>query len=104
MFQRLLSFALLLIAAGHTFSYGQEIRASISGIVTDPTGAPVAGAVVTTTSVATNSSVATITNEAGSFLTPFLAPGSYTLAVERTGFKKFVHQNIVLESLDKVRV
>lgn len=30
--------ALPLIAAIHTFSYGQEFRASISGIVTDPTG------------------------------------------------------------------
>ena len=104
MFQRLPMFSLLLIAAAHTFSYGQEIRASISGIVSDPTGAPVAGAVVTTTSIATNSSVAAVTNDAGSFLTPFLAPGSYTLTVERTGFKKFVRENIVLESLDKARI
>ena len=95
---------LLLVAGAHTFSYGQEIRASISGIVTDPTGAPVAGAVVTTTSVATNSSVTTVTNEAGSYLTPFLAPGSYTLGVEHTGFKKFVRENIGLESLDKARI
>jgi hypothetical protein len=82
----------------------QEVRASISGIVTDPSGAPVAGASVVVTSIATNSRVTTATNDTGYYLTPFLTPGGYTLSVEKPGFRKFVRENIVLESLDKARV
>ena len=46
----------------------------------------------------------TNSNDTGSYLTPFLAPGTYLLAVEHTGFKKFVQENIVLQALDKARV
>lgn len=82
----------------------QEVRATITGIVTDPSGAPVAGAIVTVTSIAQNVSVSTKSNETGNYVSPFLAPGVYRLAVELSGFKKFVRENIVLEAQDKARV
>ncbi|MCL5742927.1 MAG: hypothetical protein M1541_03220, partial [Acidobacteria bacterium] len=34
----------------------------------------------------------------------FLPPGTYTLSVESAGFKRFVQTNIVLQTLDKLRV
>ena len=58
-------------------SLAQEVRASISGIVADPTGAPIAEAKVTVTNTANNASIVAMTNEAGSYLTPYLPPGSY---------------------------
>ncbi len=85
-------------------AYGQEVRASITGTVSDPAGAPVAGAAVTVTNTATNTTVSTQTTDSGNYLTPFLAPGKYVLVVERAGFKKFIREDIELEGLDKARV
>jgi hypothetical protein len=82
----------------------QEVRASIAGIVNDPSGAPIANAKVVVTSMARNAPVATETNSAGAFVTPFLPPGAYQLTVEAGGFKKFVRGNIVLQSQDRARV
>ncbi|HWB98595.1 MAG TPA: carboxypeptidase-like regulatory domain-containing protein, partial [Bryobacteraceae bacterium] len=100
------SIALLVVALYGAVSlcYGQEVRASISGIVSDPSGAPVAGASVSVTSVSTNTSVTTQTNDTGNYLTPFLPPGTYVLTVEHTGFKKYLQENIVLQALDKARI
>jgi len=100
---RLLLAGLLFLFTIPTAS-AQEVRASITGIVTDPSGAPVAGAVITVTNIAQNVSVSTETNETGSFLTPFLIPGSYRLTVEKPGFKRFVRENIVLQAQDRARV
>jgi hypothetical protein len=85
-------------------AYAQEVRASITGVVTDPTGAPIAGAKVTAKDTATSREVVTQTNDTGSYLTPFLAPGKWELAVEASGFKKYVRQDIVLQALDRARV
>ncbi|MGB9606810.1 MAG: carboxypeptidase regulatory-like domain-containing protein, partial [Bryobacteraceae bacterium] len=46
----------------------------------------------------------TKTNESGNYVTPFLAPGTYRLTVEQSGFKKFVRENIVLQALDRLRL
>src|SRR5436190_13196809 len=96
--------SLLLLVSRFRIAFAQEVRASISGIVSDPSGAPVANAVVTVTSSSTNSSMASKTNDAGTYLSPFLPPGTYALTVEHPGFRKFVRESIVLESLDKARV
>ncbi len=85
-------------------AYSQEVRASITGTVTDPSGAPIAGAKVSATNVATNIAVTTDTNETGNYTTPFLAPGTYALNIEVAGFRKFVRENVVLQSLDKARI
>jgi len=82
----------------------QEVRASITGIVTDPSGAAVANAPITVTHIARNVSVETRSNESGNYVAPFLAPGTYRLTVEMTGFKKFVREEIVLQANDKLRL
>jgi len=96
--------ALLALSLGLSQAYGQEVRASITGSVTDPSGAPVAGAAVSVTNVATNATVTAETNETGNYLTPYLAPGTYVLKIEHLGFRQFVRENIVLQSLDRPRV
>ncbi len=95
----------ILLLLGTPFALNaQEVRASIIGTVTDPSGAAITGATVRATNTATNISVTTATNDTGSYLTPFLAPGSYVLTVEMKGFKKYVHESIVLQALDKPRI
>ncbi len=82
----------------------QEVRASISGNITDPTGAPVPAANITVTNIAKNTSVITTSNDVGLYNTPMLEPGAYTLSVTRDGFRRVVRENIVLQTLDKARL
>ncbi|MCC7496487.1 MAG: TonB-dependent receptor [Bryobacterales bacterium] len=80
----------------------QEFRATISGEVTDPAGAAVEGAKVVATSVERNVPYDTATNAVGRYTIQFLLPGKYTVTVEKTGFKKFVREDVVLVGQDKL--
>jgi len=99
---RLIAAALFLCAT--SASHGQEVRATVSGVVTDPSGSPIAGATITITNVATNAKMVTTSSESGNYATPYLAPAKYELTVERSGFKKFIDQNIILAAMDKARI
>src|SRR5438552_4351415 len=66
----------------------QEFRGSITGRVTDPSGASVPGSQVTVTNTATNTSNSVTTNEAGVYTVLYLTPGRYTVVAEVRGFKK----------------
>jgi len=90
----------LLVTAGVVV--GQEFRASISGGVTDPAGAAVQGATVVLTSVERNVKYEATSNAAGRYLVQFLQPGKYNMTVEKTGFKRFVHDGIALLSADRI--
>ena len=83
---------------------GQEVRATITGQVADPSGAPIPGAQITVTDVSRNATVLTESNAEGIYVTPFLTPGSYRLEAEVIGFKRFVRENIVLEAQDRTRI
>ncbi|MCC6389723.1 MAG: carboxypeptidase regulatory-like domain-containing protein, partial [Bryobacterales bacterium] len=76
----------------------QEFRATISGEVTDPTGAAIEGAKVVATSVERNVPYEATTNAAGRYIIQFLLPGKYVLTVEKAGFKKFVRDGVALLS------
>src|SRR2546426_1783868 len=81
--------ALVLVFLGFAVpALGQDARGSITGRVTDPQGAVIAGAAVTVNNIETNLSSHTSTNETGYFEVTLLNPGKYTVTVEVTGFKK----------------
>lgn len=82
--------------------FAQEFRATISGLVTDPAGAPVANAKVTVRSVERDVLYDSATNEAGRYVTRFLPAGQYTLTVERDGFKKVTREGVSLQAADRV--
>ena len=73
-----------------------QFRASIQGTVTDANGALVPGAMVTLTSVETNFQRVVTTSNVGVYDIPGLAPGKYSLAVEKTGFSKKVLSDVIL--------
>ncbi|HKE25360.1 MAG TPA: TonB-dependent receptor [Bryobacteraceae bacterium] len=83
-------------------AFSQEFRASVTGQVTDSTGAIVPGANLTITSIERNDSVHTLSNSAGRYVIEFLLPGHYTLTVEKAGFKKYVHAGLQLDSADRL--
>ncbi|MCX6620967.1 MAG: TonB-dependent receptor, partial [Acidobacteria bacterium] len=85
-------------------AYAQEVRATVTGTVTDPSGAAVVGATVNIANLSTGVAVSAKSNESGAFATPFLAPGKYEFSIEATGFKKYVRQDILLQAQDKLRL
>jgi hypothetical protein len=91
----LLVLALTLSAA--TVSFAQGTTSRVTGVVTDNTGAAVAGATVTLTNEGTNSSISAQTNDNGAYTFDLIQPGNYTVAVEKAGFKRFISkQNAAL--------
>jgi len=84
--------AVLLFLSGAAFC--QEFRGAISGAVTDPTGAVVAGVKVVATEAGTNTRAQTVSDSQGEYTIPFLAPGTYQLTADSSGFKQFVRQQI----------
>ena len=88
-----LAFALALT----TFSFSQGTTSRITGVVTDNTGAAVSGATVTLTNEGTNTSRTTLSSESGVYTFDLIQPGTYTVTVEKSGFKKFISaKNIAL--------
>src|SRR6266487_3681507 len=75
---------------------GQVTKGQISGSVLDPSRAVVREAVVTARSLETNAVRKTTTDHKGWFSIPELPVGSYEVAVEKTGFAKYVQGPIVL--------
>src|SRR5438477_4647059 len=75
---------------------GQEVTASITGTVMDPTGAAVVGATVTAKSVERGLSYTSVTNESGIYRIAQLPVGSYELKVEKPGFASVAYAAFVL--------
>ncbi len=91
---------LLFIAASALFA--QEFRGTITGQVTDPSGALVSQASVTAVNNATQQSYPTTTTDKGVYFIPYVLPGTYTVTVEATGFKQQVQQNVVVQASQSV--
>jgi hypothetical protein len=71
---------------------------SLSGTVSDRTGAVVPGVKVLLVNTATNEEFSTASNVAGIFTLPLLKPGTYELRVEHTGFKQFRQPGVIIET------
>ncbi|HYZ84432.1 MAG TPA: TonB-dependent receptor [Bryobacteraceae bacterium] len=72
-------------------------RGTISGTVTDASGAAVPGAEVTVTNPQTGLTQRTTTTMEGTFAVPYLPVGLYTVAAEKTGFRRVEATNARVE-------
>jgi hypothetical protein len=86
--------ALALCASGPVFA---GVTASISGTVTDATGAAVQGATVTATNVDTGVAATQPTNGQGYYSFQALPLGKYSITVEQKGFKSYQQTGLVLD-------
>lgn len=91
----LLAASLLILVA---MPAAAQFRASLQGTVTDPQGNVIPGATVTLTSNETNFTKIVTTSGSGVYAIPGLAPGRYTLTVEKPGFAKQVLNDIPIVS------
>lgn len=83
---------------------GQRDLGTITGTITDPTGSVVAGAKVTIIEQSTGVKETVETDNTGTYVRPLLKPGTYTVEVEATGFRKAIQRDIVLTAGDRVGV
>ena len=77
--------------------------ASITGTVTDPSGAAVKGAQVRVSSPEKGIDRTTTTNGEGEYLISALPPGTYDLAISARGFKKYQAKGVILRVAQKAR-
>src|SRR5215813_12108909 len=76
----------------------------ITGLISDPAGAVVAGARVTVTNRDTGIVRETGTNEQGYYTFALLNPGTYELGVQKTGFKAMTRPGVKLDVAQIARV
>lgn len=94
---------LLLIAVCGQPVSAQVTTATFYGIVTDPSGAVVAGARITLTHEGTRTVVSASTDTAGEFVFNFLPVGNYTLRIEASGFKSFESRSMEVLAAQNIR-
>src|SRR3954453_3658603 len=87
--------AALLMSMGLLFAQRAD-RATITGIVSDPSGTPIPGATVRIHDDSTNVETTLTSNDAGLYTSPLLTLGIYTVTVEHAGFKSTVRSKIEL--------
>ena len=86
----------LFVFTAASFSFGQTTTGSLSGNISDPQGAVVAGATVTLVNNATAAERSAESSSTGTFDFQALQPGTYTITVEAAGFKKAIVRQIVV--------
>jgi hypothetical protein len=94
----MLGIILILCSTG----YGQADTATVSGVVTDQSGAIVIGAEVRVTNAETNITSAGASNQSGVYLVTGLKPGRYRIQVWKDGFKGINLTDLILNVQDSI--
>ncbi len=78
--------------------------AQISGVVTDPSGAPVPAAQITVTQTGTGQERTATSDATGNYVLPELPIGPYKLKVEAQGFGAYIQTGITLQVNDSPKI
>lgn len=94
---RLSVIALGFFLLGGGLLFGQADTGSITGTVTDTSGAVVPGVKVTIVAIATGQQRTLTTDDAGRYSSGPLRPGSYRVEAEHQGYQRLTSQNVLLQ-------
>ncbi|MBM3738236.1 MAG: TonB-dependent receptor [Acidobacteria bacterium] len=94
----------LILAVTPAVLLAQSERGSITGLVTDPSGAAIASAEVVAIHRDTNTAARTTASTGGEYQAANLLPGVYRIEISSGGFKKFVHPAVVVAVGSSARV
>src|SRR5215831_14490393 len=94
--------AVFVFALGVFQTSAQTVTGQISGTVTDPTGAVIAGAKVALTNTVNGQTRDVVTDQTGSFIIPELVPGNYQITVTANGFQTYNQKDISLAASERV--
>jgi outer membrane receptor protein involved in Fe transport len=97
---RYIAFALICASA----LFGQSDRGTITGTITDPASAVVAGANIEAKNTETGAVFRTTSTETGNYTLAQVPVGTYTMNVSVTGFKTFVRENIAVQVAQTLRL
>src|SRR5271170_7215923 len=95
------------VALGLLFAFtafAQSDRGTITGTVSDPAGAVVAGAAIEARNVATGAVYPVATSNTGNYTIAQLPAGAYDVTVTVMGFKKFIRAGLTVEVAGTIRV
>ncbi|SEF78078.1 TonB-dependent Receptor Plug Domain [Bryocella elongata] len=95
--------ALLCLSSG-TRMGAQLTTATVTGSVTDPSGAAIPGAEVLISNVDTHYTAKAATDATGAYRADLVPIGRYTVTVEAPGFQRYAQQNVTLEVNAQVRI
>jgi Carboxypeptidase regulatory-like domain len=92
---------LLLVSVSASFA---QSTATLSGVVTDPSGAVVPGVHVAVQSLATGAERSLVTDSAGIYVAPSLEPGDYQVQATASGFSTYTVKKVTLDVDQRVTV
>ncbi len=84
--------------------FAQEFRGTVSGVVTDGTGASVANAKVAVVEIHTRTKIEVTTEATGQYTAPFLLSGDYDITVKLAGFKESIRKGVHVGAGDHVNI
>jgi hypothetical protein len=102
MYLRRFSLLVLVLVLSAWMGLAQTTSGSIAGNVNDPNNAAISGATVKINDAAKAVTLTATSDAEGRFVFPTVPPGTYTLTVEASGFKKLERTGIVLVANDKL--
>jgi carboxypeptidase family protein len=94
----------ILLAFAAAPASAQTTYATITGTVTDGSGAVIEGATIVATNVETTVATTTTTNREGVYTVPQLREGPYMLSIKAPGLREFIETNLLLVARDIRRV
>jgi len=95
-------FVLFSVLAASGLCLAQSESATLSGRVSDSSGAAIVGAEVVLTNTQTNVEQRTKTNEVGLYVFPGVHPGAYRVAAGATGFRVLIKEGLTLHVQDEL--
>src|SRR6185503_1631636 len=101
---RFLVIAVLLCLSVSTLAFGQSNNATISGTISDASGALVPGVSVRATNNATGIVTSVVSNEAGVYSFASLSPGLYKVSAELPGFRTQTYTDLQLGNTAQLRI
>jgi hypothetical protein len=84
--------------------FGQTAAGTLTGIVSDPTGAVIAGLPVTAIHVETGTKIIGTTSQTGNYTIPQMPVGRYVITAAQTGFKNFRQEDVIIAAAQTLRL
>ena len=95
---------LFLVWATAVLAHSQAINGSISGLVTDNTGAVISEAKITVTDLDRNTVLTALSNDTGLYVVPQVPIGRYRITAEKAGFRTYVLDGFPLAAQQRASV
>ena len=101
---RVFSLASIFLLLTASLAWSQDTRGTITGRVTDPSGAVIGNASVTVTNSAMGYKSTLTTSVDGIYRVTYLSPGNYDIEVTAPGFKKALRSGLEVRVADRLEI